>query len=256
MPEARPYYASHGLSAAYYDAVTECDSTLDGDVDLYAGLAPPGGEVLELGVGTGRVALALAERGLSVVGVDLAPAMLEQAQAKRLDLPAAVASRVEFRRGDMTSLRLDRRFDAVICPFFGLAHLPAGAAWRNTFAVAARHLRPGGRAAVHLPLADQLARPNPGDMRLPVMRRTVDDGRGELMIYIRERRFRETIGRFDQVLEYVVTGAAGQGERRSFERQTFYAADPRPFAAAAGLVPEGTPVELGGVGAVHLFRAG
>lgn len=254
MSDARPYYSDRGLSAVYYDAVTDCDASLDGDIELYAGLAPAGGAVLELGAGTGRVALALAERGFTVVGVDLAGAMLVQAEAKRAALPADIAERLAFRLGDMTSLRLERRFDAVICPFFGLAHLPAGAAWRNTFEVIARHLNPGGRAAVHLPVGEAMAGPGPVDKNLPVMRQTVDDGRSVLQLYVRERRFRESIGRFDQVLEYVVTSTFGQPERRSFERQTFYAADPAPFAQAAGLRADGPPLDMGGVGEIHLFR--
>ena len=87
MAGVRPYYADKGLSAAFYDTVTAADARLAGDIDAYARLAPTGGSILELGVGTGRLAFALAEMGFSVVGVDIAPAMLAQAQAKRADLP-------------------------------------------------------------------------------------------------------------------------------------------------------------------------
>lgn len=254
MPDPRPYYSERGLSAVYYDAITDLDSSLDGDIDLYADLTPAGGDVLELGAGTGRVALALAERKLSVVGIDLAPAMLVQAQAKRARLPADVARRVTFQLGDMTSLRLDRRFDAVICPFFGLAHLPVGAAWRNAFEVVARHLKPDGRAAVHLPLQALLAAPASVEAGGPVLRQQIDGGVRELTLFARQRRYREPIGRFDQVLEYVVTGPRGQVERRSVERLTYYAADPAPFAIAAGLTPDGPPTDLGGLGKVHVYR--
>ena len=71
MPEVRPYYSDKGLAATFYDLTTEADSSLAGDIDLYAAMAP-GGSVLELGSGTGRVSLALAERGMRVLGVDLA----------------------------------------------------------------------------------------------------------------------------------------------------------------------------------------
>lgn len=253
MPEVRPYYSRRGLSAAYYDLVTESDRTLDGDIEAYAALPPPGGEVLELGVGTGRVALTLAERGFQVVGVDLAPAMLAQAMAKRDACAPQVAARVELKLGDMTSLALGRTFDAVVCPFFALAHLPAGAAWRNAFETMRRHLRPGGFAAVHLPLADVMRGPPP-DPRAPVLRAPVDGAGRTLELYVRERSFRPANGRFDQVLDYVLAAPGGAVEQRSRERQTFYASDPAPFARAAGLLTEGSPTLLGGVGEIHRFR--
>jgi len=131
MTSARPYYGDKGLSAAFYDTVTAADARLHGDVDIYAGLAPAEGAVLELGVGTGRIAIALAERGFSVVGVDIAPAMLAQAAAKQAELDPSVARRVELRRGDMAALDLKRTFDLVVCGYFTLAHVPRGAAWRS-----------------------------------------------------------------------------------------------------------------------------
>lgn len=106
MAEVRPYYSDKGLAATFYDLTTAADRGLEGDVDLYAGLAPAGGSVLELGAGTGRVSLALAERGLRVLGIGLAPTMLVQAQAKLAEAPPEIAGRVRFRRGDMAALNL------------------------------------------------------------------------------------------------------------------------------------------------------
>ena len=54
-------------------------------------------------------------------------------EAKLAQAAPEVAARVRFRRGDMAALNLSETFDAVICPYFGLAHLPAGAGWRNVF---------------------------------------------------------------------------------------------------------------------------
>jgi SAM-dependent methyltransferase len=250
----RPYYAGRGLSARYYDLLTSHDASLEGDIELYADLAPAGGSVLELGAGTGRVALALAERGFSVEGIDLAPAMLVQAEAKRAQAPEEVARRLSFRRADMTALSLGRKFDAVICPFFGLAHLPAGSAWRNVFAVIARHLKPGGRSAVHLPVRDLMASPGPADPKRPVLNLpTGEDGR-TLQLFVRERRFKPEVGRMDQLLDYVVSAPSGAVEARSFERQTYYAGDPAPFAEEAGLIATGPPRRLGEVGDVFLFE--
>ncbi len=253
MAKSAPYYTTGSLSAAHYDVVTGADARLSGDEEVYAGLAPPGARVLELGAGTGRLTAALAQRGFAVTGVDIAPAMLDQAQARIAGLEPEARARVMLRRGDMTALDLKQTFDLVICPYFTLAHVPAGTAWRNTFGVAARHLPDGGLAAFHLPRLEVMRAPGPADPRLPVFSQPLDDG-GRLLMYLRERTFRDGINRLDQVLEYVVADAAGRPLRRSQERLTFYMTDPEPLASAAGLTLDRPPVELGGVGDVWVFR--
>jgi SAM-dependent methyltransferase len=255
MAQARPYYGDKGLSAVFYDTVTAADARLAGDIDIYAELAPSDGTALELGAGTGRLAIALAERGLTVTGVEIAPAMLARAQAKRAALAPEVAARVALRRGDMTALDLRQTFDLVLCPYFTLAHVPAGAAWRNTFATAARHLESGGLAAFHLPLRALMRQTAPTNPDLPVLDEPLEGGR-RLQLYVRKRGFREAIGRLDQVIEYVERGADGAVLRRSSEHLNYYYADPEPLAATAGLVRDRDPIELGGVGEIWVFRKG
>jgi SAM-dependent methyltransferase len=251
--KARAYYAEGSLSAAFYDVVTAADARLCGDDEIYAALAPPGGSVLELGAGTARLTAALAVRGLSVCGVEIAPSMLTQALARVASLPPEVAGRIELRRADMTALDLRRTFDLVICPFFTLAHVPAGAAWRNTFATAARHLATGGLAAFHLPRLEVMRLPAPADPGRPVMDQPLPDGR-RLFLFLRERSFREGINRLDQVLDYAVANGAGQIVQRSAERLTYYMTGPEPLAARAGLVLDRPPIDVGGVGDVWVFR--
>lgn len=91
--------------------------------------------LLELGCGTGGVLAAL-PADWTKVGVDSSPAMLSVARAKSLD-----ATLVEH---DITTLRLDRRFDAAACVFDTINHIPAPAGWQAVFAVARAHLRAGG----------------------------------------------------------------------------------------------------------------
>lgn len=249
---AKPYYAKGSLSAAFYDLITAADARLRGDTDIYADLAPPRGSVLELGAGSGRVAADLASRGLTVTGVEIAPSMLAQAEGRRARLAPEVAGRIELLRGDMTSLHLGRSFDLVVCPFFTLAHVPPGAAWKNTFATAARHLRSGGLAAVHLPKLEIMRLPGPPVPDRPVMDQPLEDGR-RLRLHVRERSFREDLGRLDQVIEYLVVDAGGAVLQRSPERLTYWMSDPAPFAQAAGLALDRPPVELGGVGHVWVF---
>lgn len=97
---------------------------------------PAKGSVLELGTGTGWMALLLAEAGLDVVGVDLAPANVElaAAQAARWGVSAS------FEVGDLEQLDLGRRFDAVLV-FDALHHLRRPG---EAIARAAAHLEAGG----------------------------------------------------------------------------------------------------------------
>lgn len=253
MVKARPYYAAGSASAAHYDLITAADPFLAGDTAIYANLCQPGGDILELGAGTGRLSAAFAEQGFSVTGIDISPVMLAQARARIAALPREIAARVSLAQGDMTALSLGRTFDLVACAFFTLAHVPAGAAWRNTFAAAARHLGPKGLAAFHLPRIEAMRLPAAADPTRPVFEAPLaDDGR--LALFLRERTFREGPGRFDQTLDYVEFDARGREARRSTERLTYYMTDPTPLAAGAGLALDRPPIEVGGVGDVWVFR--
>jgi SAM-dependent methyltransferase len=252
MLKARPYYAQNGASAVFYDLLTSADRSLDGDLDLYAGLIPEGGSVLELGAGTGRVSQGLAERGFNVVGLEIAPAMLIQAEAKRVAAPDEVARRLRYVQGDMTAFTLGETFDVVLCPFFAMAHLPGGTAWINAFRSISKHLKPGGFAAIHLPLGDKMSTAAPPADQA-VFSRPIEGGR-TLTLYVVGRTMNPKIGRMDLTLDYVVRAANGVEQSRDRERLTFYHANPDPIAAAEGLNVAQDPVEFGGVGAIHVYR--
>jgi SAM-dependent methyltransferase len=245
----RPYYGDRSLSVALYDQISRRDPAIRGDADFYAALAPAGASVLELGCGTGRVALSLALKGRCVVGVDLAPPMLDRAEAKRVRLPPEPRDRVSFQQGDMTTLDLGRTFDAVIVPFFSLAHLPLGAPRRAAYGVIARHLKPGAAAAVHLPLTEALVSARGGDT--PLKDFTLGDTGRRATLRLAE--VRADGDRRDLQMEYAVWS----GERllrQSRELLTFYV-DPSPAAPAAeaGLVLERV-VPFNRVGEIFCFR--
>jgi SAM-dependent methyltransferase len=112
------------------------------DIDFYVSLAAEAeGPVIELGVGSGRVAIPIAERtGKRVIGIDSSPAMLAAARA-RADT-AGVA--LDLREGDMRELELEAMTDLVICPYRALLHVPTWRDRRTVFQRVAGALRPGG----------------------------------------------------------------------------------------------------------------
>ncbi|HUF85600.1 MAG TPA: class I SAM-dependent methyltransferase [Acidimicrobiia bacterium] len=104
----------------------------------------PGQRVLDVGCGPGRHALALARRGMEVVGVDLSPDFVQLAReaAAAEDLPAA------FEILDVRDLAYDGEFDAVICLCQGGFGLLGGADDAGVVERIVRAARPGGGVAV------------------------------------------------------------------------------------------------------------
>jgi SAM-dependent methyltransferase len=143
---------AHYEDAHYYDSAYRRRRQ---DVQFYVELARArGGPVLELGVGTGRVALALARAGVEVVGVEPVRAMLEQARAKARTLPAQARARLSLLRGDARRLALARTFPLVIAPFNVLMHFYTRRDLERLLAVVRRHLAPRGRFVFDVAMPD------------------------------------------------------------------------------------------------------
>jgi SAM-dependent methyltransferase len=100
------------------------------------------GAALELAVGTGRIALPLAERGVRVAGIDDSEAMLARLRAK----PGA--ERIEVMRGDMASARAGEGFSLVYLVFNTIFNLVTQELQVACFENAAAHLRSGGRFVI------------------------------------------------------------------------------------------------------------
>jgi SAM-dependent methyltransferase len=127
------------------------DSSLLGDVEWYRQKAvESGGPVLELGAGTGRVTIPIAEAGIRVTAMDLDAGMLDRLRQKVLKLPADVQRRVAAHSGDMRLFALDERFALVIIPFRAFLHNVTRDDQLATLRRAHAHLRPGGELALNV----------------------------------------------------------------------------------------------------------
>jgi SAM-dependent methyltransferase len=134
-----------------------------GDLDLYVALAGrTKGPVLELGVGTGRLAVPLAAAGYRVVGVDRDAAMLDRARLAAAAAGDEARSRLELVEADFVGLRLPSAgsFGLVFLALNSLLVLATREAQREALRTMAAHLGPAGVAVVDawLPDADDLAR--------------------------------------------------------------------------------------------------
>ena len=115
------------------------------------------GAVLELGVGTGRIALPIAAAGVAVTGVDSSEGMLEVAR-ERAEL-AGLTELVDLRYGDMRDPPVDGEFALVAIPFRSLLHMETDADRRSALGAVRERLAPDGRFVfdVFTPAADDIA---------------------------------------------------------------------------------------------------
>jgi SAM-dependent methyltransferase len=135
-------------SVSSYDGIAELydawSRSVTEDVGFYVDLAlEAGGPIVELGVGTGRIAVPVAEAGVPVIGVDSSAGMLEV--CRRRAEAAGVADRLDLRVGDLTKPPVRERVDLVTSPFRALLHLESDAARLRTLRAARSLLNPRGR---------------------------------------------------------------------------------------------------------------
>ncbi|MFC7547192.1 class I SAM-dependent DNA methyltransferase [Plantactinospora sp. GCM10030261] len=133
-------------TAEHYDeraAEKFAPDVLDPTVAFLAALAE-GGPALEFAVGTGRVAVPLAARGVAVSGIELSQPMVDQLRRKASteELPVVV--------GDMATTRMPGRFSLVYVVWNSIGNLRTQEEQVQCFRNAARHLSPGGRFVIEL----------------------------------------------------------------------------------------------------------
>lgn len=131
------------LAAKFYDL----DPDMPNDIPFYLSRLPvTNGQVLELGCGTGRVTIELAQHCAFIIGIDRSAAMLSICRDK---LSAAGISNAELLQGDISNFCLERTFDFIVAPYRVLQNLETDTQLHGLFSNIRRHLRPGGRCILN-----------------------------------------------------------------------------------------------------------
>jgi SAM-dependent methyltransferase len=154
-------YFGESVAARYDESSAEMfePGVVDVAADILAGLAD-GGRALELGIGTGRIALPLARRGVPVHGIDLSQAMVARLRAK----PGGDVIGVTI--GDFATTRADGTFSVAYLVFNTIMNLTTQAAQVACFRNVAAHLEPGGCFVIEVGIPD-LRRLPPGQDVVP-----------------------------------------------------------------------------------------
>ncbi len=147
--------------AALYDADVEDmfdSAVVDPVVDQLQKLCAENG-ALEFGVGTGRIASPLSQRGVAVTGIDLSDAMMRRVSGK------PNADKIKLVQGDFSCTSVDGSFDLVYLVFNTLMNLTSQEAQLACFQNAANHLVPGGHFVVEV-MMPRLQWLNPGSKHM------------------------------------------------------------------------------------------
>jgi SAM-dependent methyltransferase len=156
-PDPGDGYFDEKVAADYDDPADEMNQApaIDPVVDTLVRLAE-GGRALELAVGTGRIALPLAARGVPVAGIERSRAMVARLRAKPGGTGVPVAM------GDLATTVVDGDFSLVFLVYNTIMNLTTQSAQVECFRNAAAHLRPGGVFVVEV-MVPELQRLPPGE---------------------------------------------------------------------------------------------
>lgn len=142
-------YFGECVAAGYDESLADMfePGVVDPAAEVLAGLAG-GGRALELGIGTGRIALPLARRGVTVHGIELSRAMVARLRAK----PGGDGISVTI--GDFATARVDGTFTVAYLVFNTIMNLTTQAAQVACFRNVAAHLEPGGCFVIEVMIPD------------------------------------------------------------------------------------------------------
>ena len=134
---------SYGVFSEFYDALTanvSYDTVSQVLSSLLTRYGKSRGLLLDLACGTGSVSVRLAKKGYEVIGVDLSPEMLSEAQNKAY----SAGQNILFLCQDMTALDLYGTVDAAVCTLDGLCHLPNEESVQAALRKVSLFMNPGG----------------------------------------------------------------------------------------------------------------
>jgi SAM-dependent methyltransferase len=187
------------------------------DVQFYRDAAREFGDpVLELGCGTGRITIALAEAGKRITGLDLSERMLERAVKKRAALRVEARERLHLIQGDMARFDLGEKFRLVIIPFRPFQHLLEVRQQVDCLDCVRKHLAPGGRLILDVFQTDAERMHDPVHMReMLVTEYRTTDGR-QVRITERVVAFHRAEQRNDVEMIFSIRHPDGRQERLVF----------------------------------------
>ncbi|HYL84433.1 MAG TPA: class I SAM-dependent methyltransferase [Candidatus Angelobacter sp.] len=187
------------------------------DIAFYREVAREFGDpILELGCGTGRITMALAQTGKRITGLDLSEKMLERAALKRGALYTEERERVHLVQGDMTKFDLGEKFRLVIIPFRPFQHLLEVREQMDCLKCVRKHLAPGGRLVLDVFQTDAERMHDPVHMReTPLIEYKTSEGR-QVRISERVEAFHRAEQVNDVEMIYSVMHPGGKQERLVF----------------------------------------
>lgn len=119
---------------------------LDGDCTFYFEQAKKyGSPILELGCGTGRILIPIAQAGINIVGLDRSEAMLSIAKQKISILSPEVQNNIELIKGDMRNFSINKKFNLVIIPYRSFLYLLTPEDQKSTLKCIHKHLVDNGK---------------------------------------------------------------------------------------------------------------
>ncbi|HEX8489243.1 MAG TPA: class I SAM-dependent methyltransferase [Propionibacteriaceae bacterium] len=209
--------------AAGYDAPggDNAPEVVEPAVDVLAELAD-GGPVLELAIGTGRIAVPLAARGVPVAGIELSRAMASRIAGK------PCGDGIDVTIGDMTTTRVPGEFSLVYLVFNTISNVTTQQGQVDVFGNAAAHLRRGGLFLIEVGLPD-LRRLPPGQDTVPFRVAPDTEGGG----YVGFDQYDVVTQQFTST--HVTVSADGSGRFRRIPFRYAWPAEMDLMARLAGL---------------------
>jgi SAM-dependent methyltransferase len=175
-----------------------------------------GDPILELGCGTGRITMALAQMGQRITGLDVSERMLERAAKKRAALYKEERERVHLVQGDMAKFDLGEKFRLIIIPFRPFQHLLEVRQQMDCLECARKHLRPKGRLILDVFQTDAERMHDPVHMReTSLVEYKANDGK-KVRISERVAAFHRAEQRNDVEMIYSMEHSDGRKERLVF----------------------------------------